>query len=73
MADFGLKNRLKGSKMNQIRALFILLLTLFLCSIANAERIPGPEPKAAGNLGLVIVASDSPDYIKEWLNTPPSH
>lgn len=59
--------------MNQFKLLVILFTTLLFCSIANAEVTPGPEAKTAGDLGLVIVASDSPDYIKEWLNTPPSH
>ena len=30
-----------------------------------------PEPKAEGDLKLVIVTSDSPDHAREWLNAPP--
>ncbi|MBU0481241.1 MAG: AMIN domain-containing protein [Proteobacteria bacterium] len=29
-----------------------------------------PEPKVAGDLMLLIVTSDSPDYAREWLNAP---
>ncbi|MFO7606891.1 MAG: AMIN domain-containing protein [Desulfurivibrionaceae bacterium] len=29
-----------------------------------------PEPKAAGDLKLVIAISDSPDHAREWLNAP---
>jgi len=58
--------------MNLLKLLIALLLALSCCSIANAEKTLGPEPKVLGDLGLVIVASGSPDYIKEWLNTKPS-
>lgn len=46
-----------------------LLLILF-SSVAFAEITAGPAAKPQGDLGLVIVASDSPDYIHEWLTTP---
>jgi len=32
-----------------------------------------PSPNPRGDLGIIIVASDSPGYIHEWLTTPPSH
>jgi hypothetical protein len=31
----------------------------------------GPEPKAEGDLSLLIVTSDSPDHAQEWLEAPP--
>lgn len=40
---------------------------------AIAEVTLGPRPNKAGELALVVVASESPDYIKEWLSTPSSH
>jgi len=49
-----------------------MLLALSFCAVARAERTSGPEPKTVGNLGLVIVASDSPDYAREWLDTQPN-
>ena len=53
---------------------FFIFLAIALWSQAvSAEVSPGPEPKKAGDLGLVVVASGSPDYIKEWLSTPSSH
>jgi hypothetical protein len=33
----------------------------------------GPQAKSKGDLGLVIVASNSPKYIKEWVSTPSEH
>ncbi|MBU1710793.1 MAG: AMIN domain-containing protein [Proteobacteria bacterium] len=30
-----------------------------------------PEPNAAGDLMLLIVTSDSPDHVREWLQAPP--
>ena len=59
--------------MKLLKSTIVLLLTFSLCSFANAEIVPGPKAKAVGDLGLVIVASDSPDYIKEWISTPSSH
>jgi hypothetical protein len=32
-----------------------------------------PSPKPEGELDLIIVASGTPEYISEWLNTPASH
>ena len=49
-----------------------LLLILF-SSMAFAEITAGPAAKPQGDLGLVIVASDTPDYIHEWLTTPSQH
>jgi len=55
------------------------LLTLSLIAIllfpaaASAEITSGPEAKDNGDLGIVIVASDSPGYIDKWLNTPSEH
>ena len=54
-----------------------LLVTIREPSAANAVIAPivetiYPEPKAAGDLNLVIVTSDSPDHALEWLQAPPS-
>lgn len=40
--------------------------------IAPAVETIYPEPKAEGDLKLVIVTSDSPDHAREWLNAPPA-
>ncbi|MDF1578485.1 MAG: AMIN domain-containing protein [Desulfobulbales bacterium] len=32
-----------------------------------------PQPKAAGDLKLVIATSDSPDHAREWVNAPPDN
>ncbi len=53
--------------------LTIFFITFCLSNISLAEVAPMPSPKAEGDLGLIIVASGTPDYIKEWLNTPASH
>ena len=50
-----------------------LIATLLFCSASFAELSPGPKPNKAGNIGLVIVASHSPKFIKEWLSTPSQH
>ena len=59
--------------MNRLKLLIVLLLAMSFISAANAEKTLGPEPKVMGDLSLLIVASDSPDYVKEWVSTPPSH
>ena len=52
----------------------ILLISITIwCNVSFAEISPGPEPKETGNLGLVIVASETPEYIKEWVSTPSQH
>ena len=50
-----------------------VLVLLFACSGAIAEPRPMPPPNQQGELGLIIVASESPVYIQEWLTTPPNH
>ena len=55
--------------LRRITALFLLVV----CANSFAEVLPMPSPNPQGELGIVIVASDSPDYIREWLITPPSH
>jgi len=53
---------------------FSVFLTVVLWTQgAVAEITPGPDPNKAGELALVVVASESPDYIKEWLSTPSTH
>lgn len=52
---------------------FVILLVVFCSQSAIGDVTPGPTPTKAGDLALVVVASDSPEYIKEWLSTPSSH
>ena len=52
---------------------YLLLIVICFASTAIAEITPGPNPNAAGDLGLLIVASHTSEYIDEWLNTPSSH
>jgi hypothetical protein len=58
-----------------MRAVFIYSLLLFflLPGAGMAEPTPGPDANTPGDLKLVIVASESPDYINEWLTTPSNH
>jgi hypothetical protein len=49
------------------------LVLLVACAKSVADALPMPLPNPQGNLGIIIVASDSPEYIHEWLTTPPSH
>jgi hypothetical protein len=56
-----------------LKRIYWALLFTFFCSSSLAEITPGPAAKKTGDLGLVIVASETPDYIKEWLTTPSSH
>ena len=42
-------------------------------SFSYADLTLGPKPNKAGDLGIEIVASKTPDYIKEWISTPPKH
>ena len=49
------------------------IITLVLSNISIAEVTPMPSPKPEGELDLIIVASGTPEYISEWLNTPASH
>jgi hypothetical protein len=51
----------------------ISLLAIIVSGFSYAEITPGPQAKSKGDLGLVIVASDSPKYIKEWVSTPSEH
>ena len=50
-----------------------VIITLFLSNISLAEVTPMPSPKPEGELDLIIVASGTPEYISQWLNTPASH
>ncbi len=51
----------------------LLILFIIFCSTSFAEIKPGPEPNETGELGLIIVASETPEYINEWLSKPPQH
>ncbi len=55
------------------KRILLLLSLLFWGCFANAEKIPGPQAKPQGELALIIVASESDSYVREWLNTPPEH
>ena len=50
-----------------------LIAALIFCNASFAELSLGPKPNKAGNIGLVIVASHTPEYIKQWLMTPSHH
>jgi len=58
-----------------MRILKILWLILIVswCNFALAEISPGPSPGKVGELSIVIVASETPDYIREWVSTPAKH
>lgn len=56
-----------------LKRIYWLLFIVLLSGSAFGELTPGPAARKSGDLGLVIVASDSPEYIKEWLTTPSSH
>lgn len=51
----------------------LLIPIIIWCNVSFAEISLGPEPNEIGDLGLVIVASDTPEYIEEWLSTPSKH
>ncbi|RUO36095.1 hypothetical protein CWE13_09475 [Aliidiomarina shirensis] len=53
------------------KPILLLLSLIFFWGVANAEEIPGPQARPQGDLDLIIVASESDAYIREWLNTPP--
>tara|TARA_R110002124_G_scaffold91022_2_gene231892 strand:- start:1736 stop:2260 length:525 start_codon:yes stop_codon:yes gene_type:complete len=48
-------------------------LFLLLASISSFAERPGFSATESGHLSLVIVASDTPGYIEEWLSTPSEH
>lgn len=48
-------------------------LAFLITPIVQAEINKGPEPNAPGDINIVVVASHSPAYIKEWISTPPKH
>ena len=51
----------------------ILLIVFFISGAAYSDSKPGLSAKPEGDLALVIVASETPGYISEWINTPSSH
>ena len=51
----------------------ILLLLIFTSGYVSADVTPMPSPNTKGDIGLIIVASHTPEYIDEWLHTPASH
>jgi len=51
----------------------VFLALLVWSQAVFAEIIEGPKPNSVGNLELEIVASGTPEYIKEWLSAPSSH
>ncbi len=54
-----------------IRNFLLISLILFsAATVASIKLSPMPKPNSFGNIGILIVASDSPKYIEEWLNTP---
>ncbi len=57
----------------RLKAFFLILINVLIFTVAHAEITRGPSPNKEGNLGLVIVASHTPEYIKEWIETPSNH
>ncbi len=55
------------------KKIYLLLIIIAWSVPASSELTPGPSARASGDLGLVIVASDTPEYINKWLTTPSSH
>ena len=51
----------------------VIVILLALSQASLAEIVEGPKPNTTGDIGLEIVASGTPEYIKEWLSTPSSH
>ena len=59
----------------------IVILTVLICiiSFANVNSSPSIKnqpllsAKKKGDLGLIIVASDSPKFVEEWVKTPSKH
>lgn len=58
--------------MREFFKLLLPLLVVLFSDVALAER-QGFSATESGDLSLIIVASDSPGYIEEWLQTPPGH
>lgn len=57
--------------MKVLGAVFIWTLILISSSAhADSENNTAQSPKPIGDLALTIVASASPDFINQWLNTP---
>jgi hypothetical protein len=57
-----------------MRTHILILITILLFSAAtSAEITSAPAAKENGDLAIVIVASDSPGYIEEWIRTPSEH
>jgi len=53
--------------------IILVFIVLLYCSVSIAKVTPMPSPNEKGNLGLIIVASDSPKFINEWVSTPSEH
>jgi len=51
----------------------IAVITVLFSTVVLSEITPGPKARERGELAVVIVASDSPRYIEEWLGTPSKH
>ncbi len=51
----------------------LLFISLCISGAAFTDSTPILSAKPEGDLGLVIVASDSPEFINEWFSTPFSH
>ena len=58
--------------MHKLR-IIVLLIACFVSNAVLSESKSGLSAKPEGDLGLVIVASETPEYITEWLTTPSSH
>lgn len=50
--------------------LLIIRILLFLLPFnVCAELTPGPKARSAGDLALLVIASDSLKYIEDWVST----
>jgi hypothetical protein len=62
-----------NGKIMKFRNYMLIVASLFVFSVVEAKDTYGPSPNKEGELGLVIVASDGPEFIEEWLSTPSTH
>jgi len=58
---------------NALLVTILVFSNIAIAKISPTKITPMPSPNPIGKLGVIIVASDSAKYIKEWLSTPSSH
>jgi len=53
-----------------MKQLLVLIFIIVLIPVHSyAERTPGPKARQAGDLALIVTASESLNYIKDWVST----